>query len=152
MSTGGALPLRDVHLPPFPPLWPLPLGWWLVLGTVAVVLVGCWAWRAQRRRRRQRWLTLFDTRLAEADGPAAEVAAIAELLRRAARHRQPGAELLDGAAWLAFLDPPGSRAFSGAAGTLLLDGMYRAQVDPTEVATLRALARERFLDLMVGGR
>ncbi|WP_411851982.1 DUF4381 family protein [Stenotrophomonas sp. LGBM10] len=149
MSTGGTLPLRDVHLPPFPPLWPLPLGWWLVLGTVAVVLAGWWAWRERGRRRRARWLSLFDARLAEADGPVAEVAAIAELLRRAARQRQRGAELLDGTEWLAFLDPPGSRAFSDGAGRLLLDGMYRAQVDPAQVGQLRALARARFLDLMV---
>lgn len=150
MSAATTLPLRDVHLPAMPSWWPLPPGWWAVLGAVALCVLVAWAWRAHRRRQRRRWYGVFDTALTHAATPVDEVAAIAELLRRAARRRQPGAELLQGQAWLTFLDAPGSRAFSEGDGRLLLDGGYRRALDDEAVRRLRPLARERFVDLTLG--
>jgi len=150
MSAPTSLPLRDVHLPPFPSWWPLPLGAWLVLGALAVVALSLWAWRAHRRWRERRWLQLFDTTVDGAAAGAAQVGAIAELLRRAARQRQAGAELLQGQAWLTFLDAPGSRAFSDGDGRLLLEGAYRRTLDPESVERLRVLSRARFLSLISG--
>lgn len=150
MSAATSLPLRDVHLPAVPSWWPLPLGWWAVLGVVVLCALIGWAWRAHRRRQYRRWSGIFDTALAAATTPVEEVAAIAELLRRAARQRQPGAELLQGQAWLEFLDAPGSRAFSDGEGRLLLDGGYRRALDAESVQRLRPLARERFLHLTLG--
>lgn len=150
MTTATSLPLRDVHLPPYPSWWPLPLGWWLVLGVLALIVFALWAWRALRRRRERRWLQLFDTTVEGAAPGSAQVAAIAELLRRAARRRQAGAELLQGQAWLEFLDAPGSRAFSDGDGRLLLDGAYRPTLAADDVDRLRSLARARFLTLISG--
>lgn len=150
MSAATSLPLRDVHLPPFPSWWPLPLGWWLVLGAVAAIVLSLWAWRAHRRRRQRRWLQVFDSTVDVAGSGTDQVAAMAELLRRAARRRQAGAELLQGQAWLEFLDAPGSRAFSDGDGRLLLDGGYRPALDPAAVDRLRTLARSRFLALIEG--
>lgn len=152
MSAATSLPLRDVHLAPPPPWWPLAPGWWLLLAAVAVVVALLWWWQARRRRRQQRWMRQFDHAVSQAAAPVDEVAAIAILLRRAARARQPGAELLQGQAWLEFLDEPGSRAFSDGDGRLLLDGGYRPQVDAEAVQRLRALARARFLGLVAGRR
>lgn len=152
MSAATSLPLRDVHLPPPPSWWPLAPGWWLLLAATTIVLGLWWWWQARRRRRQQRWLCLFDQAVAHAATPADEVAAIAALLRRAARSRQPGAELLQGQAWLEFLDAPGSRAFSDGDGRLLLDGGYRPQVDAEAVQRLRVLARARFPGLVAGRR
>lgn len=149
MSAASALPLRDVHLPAAPPWWPLAPGWWLVLGVCTALVVSVWAWRRHRRRQRQRWLDMFDAE-AVAATPTAQVAAMAVLLRRAARARQPGAELLQGEAWLQFLDAPGSASFSDGDGRLLLDGGYRRTVAAAEVARLRDLARNRFAHLMTG--
>ena len=151
MSTAASLQLRDVHLPPYPSWWPLPLGWWLVLAVLVLIVVALWAWRALRRRRERRWLQLFDATVAGAAPGAAQVAAVAELLRRAARRRQAGAELLQGQAWLEFLDAPGSRAFSDGDGRLLLDGAYRPTLAAEDVDRLRSLARARFL-MLVSGR
>ena len=91
---------------------------------------------------------------------------MSELLRRAGRRRDPAADRLHGDAWLEFLDgsaadagkrrgrKPASRPcagpdrFSQGPGRLLLDGGYRREVDPGQVAALRAIARSRFLDWM----
>ncbi len=150
MSAATALQLRDVHLPAAPGWWPLPPGWWLVIGGCLLVALLVWAWRARRRRLRQRWQAHFTRALAQADTPAQEVAAMAELLRRAARMHQPGAELLQGSDWLQFLDTPDSTAFSEGEGRLLLDGGYRREVDAAAVARLRPLARDRFVQLITG--
>lgn len=152
MTAPTALPLRDVHLPPAPSVWPPAPGWWLVALALLALILLWWAWRARARRREQRWMRTFDEALAQAQTPVEQVAAIAALLRRAARARRPGAELLQGPAWLAFLDAPGSRAFSQGDGRLLLDGGYRPQVDPEAVQRLRVLARARFLALVAGRR
>lgn len=152
MSAATALQLRDVHLPAAPGWWPLPPGWWLVIGGCVLVALLAWAWRARRHRLRRRWQQHFATALAAAATPAEEVATMAELLRRAARLRKPGAELLQGTEWLQFLDTPEGPAFSSGEGRLLLDGGYRREVDAAAVARLRPLARNRFVQLMTGLR
>lgn len=152
MSAATSLPLRDVQLPPAPAWWPPAPGWWLLGGAALLVAGLLWWWQARRRRRQQAWVRLFDDAIGQAATPVEEVAAIAALLRRAARMRQPGAELLQGQAWLEFLDEPGSRAFSDGDGRLLLDGGYRPQVENEAVQRLRVLARARFLGLVSGRR
>lgn len=148
----AALPLRDIHIPPAPPWWPPAAGWWVL---AALMLAGClllvWlAWR--RRARRRRLEQLFDRSVAAADGPAAQVAAISILLRRAARTRNPAAATARGADWLALLaSGPDEPAFDEAASQLLLEGPFRKQVDPGAVDALRIAARARFLALL-GGR
>ncbi len=152
MNAATALQLRDVHLPAAPGWWPLPPGWWLVIGACALMALLAWAWHVRRRRLRRRWQQHFATALAAAVTPADEVAAMAELLRRAARVRAPGAELLQGTAWLQFLDAPENSEFSAGGARLLLDGGYRREVDAAAVARLRPLACGRFVQLMTGLR
>ena len=152
MSAGASLPLRDVQLPPSPPWWPPAPGWWLVFATLTLVVAAIWAWQWRRRRTRQRWLALFDAQVAQAGSPVAEIAAIADLLRRAARQHQPGAERLQGSEWLAFLNEKNSRAFSDGDGALLLDGGYRPSADAEAVQRLRVLARRRYLSLLTERR
>src|SRR3546814_12347611 len=65
-------------------------------------------WGLRARRRRAAIVRLFDERLDAANTPVERVAAMSELLRRAARRRDPAADRLQGDAWLAFLD--GDRA------------------------------------------
>lgn len=164
------LVLRDIHQPLAPPWWPPAPGWWL-LAAVVLLAIAAWAWFAARRRQRARAIAaIFDRALAAADTPSAQVAVMSELLRRAARRRDPQADRLHGDAWLAFLDgpaaevgkrrgrkpaaqpPAGSAGFSAGSshgpGRLLLDGGFRREVDPDQVAALRAIARARFLAWM----
>ncbi|MFQ6312974.1 DUF4381 domain-containing protein [Lysobacter capsici] len=79
------LALRDVHNTLAPSWWPLAPGWWMVIGALALIAVALYALRRWRERRRRRMNEVFDRALAAAATPAAEVAAMSELLRRAAR-------------------------------------------------------------------
>lgn len=140
------LVLRDVHVPPTPPMWPPAPGWWLVAAVVAACLLVA-LWVGLRRRRRLRlWHSTFDA-AASADGPAAKVAAVSELLRRAARQTSPVADRLQGAEWLQLLDGNGTE-FSQGPGQLLLEGGYRRDVDEASWLELEPVARQRFIELM----
>lgn len=163
----ATLVLRDIHQTPAPPWWPPALGWWLLAAAI-VLAIAAWSWFAARRRRYRRSVAaVFDETLRAAPDAAAEVAAMSELLRRAARRRDPAADRLQGEAWLQFLDAAPvaaknmtqttagakpastSHAFTQGPGRLLLEGGYRREVDPAQVAALRPLVRARFLEWMV---
>ncbi|MES2858140.1 MAG: DUF4381 family protein [Pseudomonadota bacterium] len=140
------LPLRDVHPGIPPPWWPPAPGWWLVLATIMLV-IGFLAWcAARRRRRREAILGLFDDAVEVAGTPAQQVAAMSELLRRAARRAHPGADTLEADDWLRVLDDGLPQpVFSAGAGALLRDGGYRADVSTQQADALRVVARERYL-------
>ncbi len=146
-----ALALRDVHEGTAPAWWPPAPGWWIVFAAVAIIMV-LLAWRRLRgRRRAAAILRLFDDTVGRAGTPSQQVAAISELLRRAARRKDAKAATLEGEAWLRFLDEgmPQSVFVTGA-GSLLRDGMFRADVADHEADALRIIARERYLRWMQG--
>ena len=143
------LDLHDVHPGIAPSWWPPAPGWWM-LAVIILMAVAAIAWWWLRRRRRQAaLLRLFDQAVDRAETPSQQVAAMSELLRRAARRRDPAADRLEGEAWLHFLDDrqPG-KPFSGGPGALLGDGGFRADVAEAEVAGLHTLARQRYLSWM----
>ena len=141
--------LRDIHQPVAPPWWPPAPGWWWL----AVALLGCAVaglhFYNRHRKRRRAIAAVFDQAVDAAQTPSAQVAAMSELLRRAARRRDAQADRLQGDAWLAFLDAGVKRpVFTNGAGRVLLDGGYRRDVDARQAHALRAIARARFLDWM----
>lgn len=143
------LVLRDIHQPVAPPWWPPAPGWWWL----AVALLGCAVaglhFYNRHRKRRRAIAAVFDQAVDAAQTPSAQVAAMSELLRRAARRRDAQADRLQGDAWLAFLDAGCKRpAFANDVGRVLLDGGYRRDVDVDQVVALRAIARARFLHWM----
>lgn len=141
--------LRDIHQPVAPPWWPPAPAWWW-LAAALLLLAAAISYFVRRRRQRRRAITaLFDQAVDAAPTPSAQVAAMSELLRRAARRRDAQADRLQGDAWLTFLDAGSKQPeFSNDVGRLLLDGGYRREVDADHVAALRAIARARFLDWM----
>ena len=143
------LVLRDVHVPDAPSLWPPAPGWWLVALAFALIVASLWWWQHRRRSRLQSWVKLFDQAAGSANA-AARIAAMSELLRRAARRVDANADHLEGEAWLAFLDGKKTHDFTEGAGRLLLEGGYRREVPAAEFAAASALARARFLELMAG--
>lgn len=143
------LVLRDVHLPGSPSWWPLAPGWWMLIVAFALIVLAVYLWRRRRARRRREVAEIFYRALDGALTPAAQVAAMSELLRRAARRRDRDADRLQGQQWLEFLDRGSKRHdFAQGSGRLLLDGGYRREVDPAQVAALRELARRRFMHWM----
>lgn len=145
------LVLRDVQVPATPSLWPPAPGWWLLFAAAVIALAVACGWWWFRRRRRRRWQRLFEEACAQPE-PVTQIAAISELLRRAARRIEPKADRLQGEDWLRFLDGK-TGGFSAGAGRIVLDGGYRRQlVDSDELERFRTLARGRFLQLMAGRR
>jgi len=118
----------------------------MLIGAVLLVLGIVIFIRERRRRRRQRWLQQFDQELQAAPSAAAELAAIAGLLRRAARLAQPGSEALHDQAWWQRIDPKDELAEPQR--RLLAEGAYRPQVAADDVAEVRRWARERYLQLL----
>ena len=145
------LVLRDVHVPPAPSLWPPAPGWWL-LAVALLLLAGAILWWLRRRQARHAAiLRLFEDTVDAAGTPAQQVAAMSDLLRRAARRRDPLADRLQGDDWLRFLDqgmtPP---CFEQGPGALLRDGAFRRDTDAGAARALRTVARERYLSWMLG--
>lgn len=152
-AAADPLPLRDVHLPPSPSWWPPAPGWWLVLLALVLVVAALWYWRYRVRRRRAQSERLFDSNVDAAEGLPARIAIMSELLRRAARLRDPYADRLTGDAWLRFLDADQSTPeFSAGAGRTLLEGGFRRDVSPQEYAALHGIVRTRFVELMTRGK
>ncbi|HEY5970634.1 MAG TPA: DUF4381 domain-containing protein [Pseudoxanthomonas sp.] len=141
------LVLRDVHVPAAPSLWPPALGWWLLAAAVLLLLAVVYWVRRRRLRRLRAWQAMFDNASSKVL-PAAQIAAISELLRRAARRVDSRADKLQGDDWLRFLDGEKRKDFSEGAGRLLLEGGYRREVGAAELAATRELAQARFLELM----
>lgn len=151
----NAPPLRDIHLPAEPGLWPLAPGGWAVLALVLAVL----AWLAvrgmqlwQRQRRRRALMAEFDAAVGAARSPGDEAAALSSLLRRAARIHHPAAAALAGEDWLRFLDgADAGRAFSQGVGRSLLEAPFRPVGHEIPRERLHALVRARLTSLAEGG-
>lgn len=143
------LALRDVQEGIAPGWWPLAPGWWMLL-VVMVLIAGFFAWRIVRaRRQRDAILRLFDDAVDRAGSPSQQVAAMSELLRRAARRKHAHADTLEGDAWLRILDDGlPEPVFAAGAGRLLRDGGFRTDVAVHEADGLRVIARERYLRWM----
>ena len=146
---GAALALRDIHQPPAPAWWPpAPGWWWLAAGVLSLVLaVLFFYWR--RRRHLAAMAHWFDGTVDAASTPEARIAAISQLLRRAARTIDPAADALAGEEWLRFLDRGLDKpVFAEGDGALLRDGAFRRDLSAREVDVVRRHARARFLDWM----
>lgn len=146
MGPTQTLPLKAMHAGVAPAWWPPASGWWWLLGFVLLVLISvasvCWL----RRRRLNTVARYFDREVLQAATPAAQVAVISELLRRAARAIDPQADRLLGDDWLRLLDQGMPvPVFLQGAGALLADGAYRREIDAESVAALQRVARQRFL-------
>ncbi|MEO5629512.1 MAG: DUF4381 domain-containing protein [Thermomonas sp.] len=143
------LALRDVHAGMAPSLWPPAPGWWMLSAALLVVVSALAWWRWRKRRRHAEILRMFDAAIDRAATPSQQIAAMSELLRRAARRQNPAADRMQGDVWLGFLDEGMPKpVFLSGAGALLLEGGFRADVSTEQATALRALARERYLRWM----
>ena len=141
------LVLRDVHVPAAPSMWPPAPGWWLLAAAALTVSAVIWFLKLRQQRKLEARRRLFDE--ACRDLPASvQIAAMSELLRRAARKIDKHADRLQGEDWLRFLDGKKGQDFSKGAGRLLLEGGFRRDVADADLAATKYVARARFLELM----
>lgn len=144
------LPLRDIHLDQAPPWWPPAPGWWMLLAALLVIgaaLLGRWWWQRERLRRLH---ALFDRTVPEDAQAPMQIAAMSEILRRAARRVHADADRLDDAQWRGLLQSGSpDAALDAQAIDLLMQGGYQRSADPRATAELRVQARRRFVDWMM---
>ncbi len=137
------LNLNDIHLPDAVSVWPLALGWWLVLGVVIAILMGGWIFMRYWRKKAAYRLALQQLkalRPVKGQDDAARLADLAVFLRRAAmtldQHESVAA--LTGQDWLNYLNRRlPDQPFKGAMGTYLITGAYQSKtsvdVKPNEL-------------------
>jgi hypothetical protein len=141
-----SLPLRDIHLPPPVPWWPLAPGWWVLAGSVLVAIVlAWWAWRRHAGRRlRRAALAEIDAIEARFTGDGESHACACALSRLAHRMtlaaRGPRAAAATGANWVATLEDMAASPLPDALRELLT----RAPYSPAAAA---AAPRERYAEL-----
>lgn len=126
--------LKDIHLPADPSIWPLALGWWLLL--VLLLGIALWLFFAIRKythiKKHKRMLFDELTQLEKKLKLSPDKNLLAEtniLLRRLALACYPDANVasLTGSGWLQFLDESGNtKDFSRGAGRILIDAPYRS--------------------------
>lgn len=130
--------LRELAVPPPVSWWPLAIGWWIVLGAIAVattvVLHRAWrAWRANAYRR---------AALRELDS-ATNVSEIAAILKRVALAAYPRTDVaaLSGIAWADWLGRTGGQQVSALVAEALTRGVFDA-VDTVNVGEVSAFAAD----------
>lgn len=125
--------LKDIHLPGTPDIWPLALGWWLLLALVLGLAIGLYFVLRKKRCLKKHKQMLFnelsqvETKLQNADKEA--IAETNILLRRLALAYYPDEHVasLTGRDWLKFLDNSGNtQDFTRGAGRILIEAPYRS--------------------------
>ena len=152
-AADSALQLRDIHLPPAPPLWPPAPGWWLLAALLLALLIwaGLLLGRRYRLRRQRRRILERLQQLDHELGPEQDAVFASEvsmLLRRLALQRYPRDQVaaLTGDAWLAFLDRHGGDGrFRQGPGAVLAEAPY-APERPVDRPALLELARQWILN------
>ncbi len=130
-----SLQLQDIHLPESASIWPLAIGWWILL--FLILFASSWLIikaikRAKQRKHRRMILSKFEvleTKL-KTNPSNATIAEINTLLRQLAITYYPRIEIasLTGSDWLQFLDKSGdTHEFSRGAGRILIEAPYQLE-------------------------
>lgn len=144
------LDLKDIHLPDAVSWWPPAIGYWLVLGVIAVCIICYLSIKAYRKKFEIKRLALaeFDAIKASYDSTSDKkqlVISLSELLRRAAISTYPLSECagLTGTQWLNWLDKSLTKStltFSNGPGYLLTDYIYSKSKQADDVNELITLS------------
>lgn len=134
MDPQQSLQLKDIHLPATPDIWPLALGWWLLIALFLVVLIYLLlALKKYLRIRKHKKLLFVELAQLEKklkDSPdKSHIAETNILLRRLALAYYPNINVasLTGKEWLGFLDQSGNtQSFTKGAGRILIEAPYRS--------------------------
>ncbi|THB74844.1 MAG: DUF4381 domain-containing protein [Gammaproteobacteria bacterium] len=132
-----AAQLKDIHLPAEPGIWPLALGWWLLLAfAMALVIAAMIAWARYKRKKPRRdalhQLEEIEKQYLRSKDCVLYVQEISKILRRVgmqAFSRRECAQL-NGHDWLQFLQSHSeSASLSDNISKCLLYGPYSKETD-----------------------
>jgi type II secretory pathway pseudopilin PulG len=111
-KTVAALELRDIHLPAEPGIWPLAIGWWLMILVSLIVIYFVYKFIQKQNKKRQ-LVNLMQQQLQSIQDEYKQhqdkhklAIAISELLKRFVRHilGDNNATALTGDKWIAYLN------------------------------------------------
>ncbi len=134
MNPQQSLQLHDIHLPGDPSIWPLAIGWWLLIAIALLLLVYLFI-KVRRHLYIKKYKKMLRNEYAALEKKLKEspdknhIAEANVLLRRFALAYYPDQNTasLTGSDWLSFLDTTGNtQDFSRGAGRILIDAPYRA--------------------------
>ena len=134
MDPQQSLQLHDIHIPGDPSIWPLAIGWWILIAITLLLLIYLFKKiRRQLKIKNQKKILREEySQLEKKLENSPDKNSIAEaniLLRRFALAYYPGNNIasLTGNDWLSFLDQSGNtQEFSRGAGRILIDAPYRS--------------------------
>lgn len=132
----ATLELRDIHLPEAISWWPIAPGWWLVLGSIIVLLIAAFIWRKlylskQLKRDIQAEFTDIKQQFEQTGNKLHLARELSVLLRRVSISLYPNDNIagLTGEDWLQHLDASYADAadktsFSSDIGKILITAPY----------------------------
>ena len=145
--------LRDIHLPAEPSMWPLAIGWWIVLVLLIVIVVLLFIKiRQYKKFKRYQTELLKQFEYLEASfrkKPCNQsIAKINTLLRQVAVNTYPREDTasLTGNDWLTFLDKSGNtNKFTQGEGKVLIEAPYQMEAALNEPNT--SFHHDKFITL-----
>ncbi|TDR76146.1 DUF4381 domain-containing protein [Photobacterium lutimaris] len=146
----SGLNLAPLDIPAEPSWWPLPLSAWLILGAMAVLVLGWSLYRYLKGRLRRKALMLLDTLESEPNLPALD-----RLLRRVALTYYPRDQIagLTGDAWLKWLDRQNATPLFLPLQSQWSAGLYRGQpIDPSDWDAFITASRSWIMQCQPEGR
>ena len=131
-SASTTLELRDIHLPDPISWWPPAPGWWLIAGTILIIIAAVFLFRLYRKKQALKKQVRAEFEIIRAEFNKAQnstvlVQSLSILLRRACISFYPRSEVasLTGKAWLQFLDDTGKeKEFLSEHGQLIATAPY----------------------------
>lgn len=134
MDPQQPLQLKDIHFPPSPDIWPLAIGWWILL-TILLLLAVWLIFLIRKYLKIKKLQKMLLDELGQLENKLIHspdkilISEINILLRRLALTYYPQVEVasLTGSDWLDFLDKSGgTKSFSSGAGKILAEAPYRS--------------------------
>ena len=147
-----SLPLRDIHLPEPVSWWPPAPGWWLLLFTIALIILGAYIMRRIHQRRSLHRTVMGELQMIreqydENRDKLELVQALSTLMRRASIsfYQREDSAGLTGERWLRHLDSTAQRKeFEHGNGRILASAPYLPATSPidTDCDDLLALCQD----------
>jgi len=135
MATNNPLSeLKDVHLPEAVSVWPLAIGWYIVIGVIILIIAGLIWWQIRQRKKQQQineieqLLSAIETKSSFTNDDEI-IGECSILLKRVAILKFPEQQpqLLFGSKWLQFLDTTGKTTEFSKGHGMCLGEIYQQQ-------------------------